>query len=523
MTAEVDDPYASTVLLGRVLSSRTESGIANAAVRVWRGQTLVDQTTSDTEGAFVVAGLRPGVHRLEAEADGFVTTSIHLRKLDILEDDEDVRLVLAPSGRLEGYVTDPSGAAVEGASVSWRLRAVSANDEPAAWTSSDARGRYVFEVAPLEELVIGAHHSRFVSTEALLEERTESRTRLDLRLKNGRTLTGEVRGARGPLSHAIVWNSPPGPTKASPRAQLDRYGVRTNEVGRYQLPLFDGVVQVIAWAEGHQSRGMYVEPTDATLDFLLEPSVLLRVRVQDGAGSLMAGVLVSAFQHTENACQSVTDFDGQVVLTDLAAGKVVVRVTSPVGLERTQRFTLNSDRENELTMELGGLGSIAGHLVDSETKVRITEMDLILGRLGARLTQRSRSPSGSFVLSGIEEGTWTLISQSSGYASARIESVLVGSGRTDLGAIELEPLAEVEGRVSPPPRGALLLGEALDRDTGSDGGFDVEEDGKFRTQLRAGRYEVEIRDAQYRVVALTHWILRPGEVLRGVTIELREF
>jgi hypothetical protein len=522
-SGETEDPYAFTEIGGRVINSSTAVGLGDARVRVFRGDVQVAETKSNEEGTFTIPGLGPGRYRFEAEAEGFLKGRLHLTKLDVLEDDADITIELAPAGRLRGTVRDPDGRTVEGASVALRVRDRPWDGESWAMTKTNLKGRYTFDLVPLDHLDVVAHHDRFGFVEETLPERADLSATLDLKFGGRREIIGEVRGANGQLANALVWIAPPGPRKRGSLEHVVEYAVTTGRDGRYELFAHENAIGIVAWADGYRSQNRLVGRGDERIDFQLEPSVTVRLRVEDGAGLGVPDVWVSASEPDHAYSQGTTDAEGELVLTDLRPGEVVLRLKTGEGQERTENLRLREDGENETTVVLEGRGRVTGHLVSSATKTRITDMYLVLGRAGNTFSQRIRSPSGSFLFEGVPPGTWVLFVRSDGFIGRELEGIAVTTATIELGEIELEPLARVEGRVIPAPGTTFILGEAKSRGTGQSAGFLVEADGGFVAELRAGSYDVEFRDGVDRERASTHWHLRAGERLVGVEIQLREF
>lgn len=520
-TPEPDDPYAFTELRGRVLREGSTAGVEGARIRVLSAGTVLARTQSGPGGVFVIPGLQPGLYLFEAEAEGHLPTSLQLRKQAVLEDDEDIFIELGAAGVLEGRVIDPNGHPVHGAVV-----VLSTPKEPVSPSDvvrkTDPAGHYVFERAPLDDMQVTAHHPRFAPASSFLAARSSPRTQVDLRLLLGHTLSGRVLGSRGPIMGALVWLAPPGPDRGTSLEEARTYGTVTDAEGRYQLVAGQDPAQVVAWAEGHRSESAPVAGR-MEIDLSLRANAPLRVRTLSGTGQPVTGVSVRVFDSEHGYCEGMTDEAGELLLLDLAGGEVRVELQTAEGLKRTERATLRTDLENVLTVAIEGRGRVTGHLVNRVSRERLTKMVLKLAREGDVLSQRSGSPSGSFIFEGVPEGTWTLLIQSPGFRPRELPGLPVGPGELELGAIELEPFARVEGRVEPPPGDILLVGETIDRGLDERKPFAISGEGRFEAWLNAGSYDVEVRDGEDRLLGSAHWSVRPGEVLRDVLIELREF
>jgi protocatechuate 3,4-dioxygenase beta subunit len=106
---------AGLAIRGRV-REREGGGVAGAAVRATlrdAGGASDGEATSEADGTFLVAGLRPGRHYVSAAAPGYATAHATASP-----GGEALELVLEPGGQLVGRVVDADGAPVEEALVS---------------------------------------------------------------------------------------------------------------------------------------------------------------------------------------------------------------------------------------------------------------------------------------------------------------------------------------------------------------------------------------------------------------------
>lgn len=519
---ESDDPYAFTELRGRVIDADDERGIAGAHVRVRGGVAASSEAWSDVEGHFRLRGLGPGAYTFEVEAEGYAPKRHRLWKQPVLEDDEGLELRLERATTVFGRVAGPDDEALEGVVVGLHTVA-SAVDGHRVVTATGPDGTYELAGVPLSTDHLTAHHPRFGGLHVALDLGAQPRTRVDLRFAPAPTLTGRVLGPSGPLADAWVWLSPPAPSRMTSPDEVRPFATRTDLEGRFVIPSRERHAGLVAWAPGHRSR-LHLLQGEREVELELSPSASLRVKVVGRNGAPVPEVTVRVSETDGRGdCVGATDENGEARLVDLAPGEVTVAVQSASGARRMERTTLLPEVENTLEVPFEGGGRITGHAVNLRTGERVTRFTLMLESAGGSLSQVTQSPSGSFALEGVAEGTWTLRLQASDFQRRTLDGLVVRDDELNLGAIELRPLAQVYGRVHPAPGDRLLVGELIDRARNERTPFSIEPDGRFEAKGTGGSLDVEVRDGEDRLLGTAHWTLADGELRRDVVVELHEF
>lgn len=517
-----DDPYAFTELRGRVVDTDSEEGIAGARLRVEEGERFRLEVLSDQAGYFRLGGLGPGLYVLRVEAEGYASKRYKIAKQPVLEDDEGIEVRLEAAMVVFGRASGPSEEPLEGVVVG--IHTTSAGVEGHRRVTTTARdGTYELAEVPLGASYLSAHHPARGAMEVPIEAPSPPRTRVDLRFAPAAALTGRVLGPSGPIAGAWVWLSPPAPARMCAQEDVAPYATRTDPTGRFGLPSNQRYVSLVAWASGYQSQALLLQG-EREVELRLEPSVELRVRVVGRGGRPAAGVSVRVSETDRRGdCTVSTNEAGEARLVDLSPGAVAVAVESGAGGWRLERAELLPGIENALTVHAEGGGRITGHVVNQRSGERVTRFMLLLESEGALASLVNQSPSGSFALEGLREGTWTLRLHASDFRRRTLTGLVVREGELALGAVELMPLAQLQGWVRPAPGDALVVGELIDRASNHRAPFAVEPDGRFEVKVVGGSYDVELRDGAERLRGAAHWTVTDGEVQRGLVVELREF
>lgn len=185
-------------------------------------------TSTDREGKFQLSGLAGPPFRVQAEATHLGATEVRG-----VAAGGSVELVLAGAGRVEGSVTDGTGAVEE-----LRLSLSPTNDHvggtfgrarSAALLSPD--GSFAFDEVPAGRYRVQAEASGRVDASEEVEVRAGATSRIDLRLDRGITISGRVVRDGAPVAGCTV---------------LDR--VTTGADGAFKLTGMRRVTRMFLWA-----------------------------------------------------------------------------------------------------------------------------------------------------------------------------------------------------------------------------------------------------------------------------------
>ena len=395
-----------------VVIDEAGAGIANATVGArsvedddnWLIINEGRRVMTDAEGAFRIGGLRLGAQKL------FVSPPAPYAKSGavLVAGDGPVRIVLSAASTVGGSVVDPSGVAVP------RVRVSASDDFDSLGTTSDAEGRFT---------ISGVHPTRLLTVSASSVER------------DGRDLRGTSAERIAPGRDDVVLRMLPGA----------RIGGRVVTEDGSPLP---GTCTVTIEQEGKASSTLFVGPgpggTTATFrsEVMAPGTYQVTVRYNDGdwgksppievrapkedvklvlpkgypiqgtiEGVRAPGFLVAAIVDGKALVSRRVSADGSFVLPMDTSQAVTLFATKP----GDARYLLATDVKGRTTatytMQEGG--AIEGRIVGVSTE-RIQRVHAARGTLPkpeALVVSAKVQPDGSFRLSGVPPGEWTVYVQ----------------------------------------------------------------------------------------------------------------
>lgn len=339
------------------------------------GRELVGR--SDESGRFEISELAAGLYQLKVVRPGFAPASVPGLELPAGEGEVELgTVVLSPGALVEGYVTDRSGNALEGAEV--RRVELSASvvygpdrDPPAA--ISDAAGYFrLVDLRAGDSILLHFRRAGFapahlrdvpVPTLEPLSVSLEPSARIV-----GRVIDGEGRavpGAHVRLLQAgidprlLVLPSEPGTTD-----EQGRFEIADLPSGRHLLSVF---------AQGFRSAGP--DPVEVpsggevSLEVILEPGVTLSGRVYDSDGQPLGGATIVLSRTRVGSSASsmhtiiLTEPDGSYFLEGQAPGAVSLVASHPDYREQTRSLELRVGKST-LDFHLEAGFEISGWVVD---------------------------------------------------------------------------------------------------------------------------------------------------------------
>ncbi len=473
-------------VLGQVLDGRTGAPILGATVRTSKGGGIADMmdamvqpgpsTRSDGQGRFRLAGLPAGPVRLTIEHLRFRTLGVPDVVLQAGEARDLGPLRMSAGAAVYGTVTDALGVVPD---VS--VMVSNATGSTLKRTTSDARGHYRVEGLPPGtynvmrmdfQFDIGGDSTPMDLLEDLtfesvtLADGEEQRVDLRVRAEGGVRLHGQVTDAGGPVPQAMLTLLP-----ESEGARLDitiadaegayefdgvpagRYGLQVTPMDsvagqtqgqpgspvfvalqlgalpeqRHDVALPGGVLNglVVSADDGHAVPGVRVvlERTD---EGVKEVSLLVAVggRVAETFADV-AGAF--RFHHLPGGTYAVVA-GGQNLLGMGASGWAQARVAEITVLEGSSGFTVKVEVEPSAVVA-GTLTDIGGQPV-SGAGVWVLDAS---GTPRSVFSEAVSSEGGSYEVSDLPDGTWTLAFMDGAHALTLVPGVLARTGeRTPL-------------------------------------------------------------------------------------------
>ncbi len=446
LEAELDRQEIGTLTLvdGVVLEGRVVdgdgAGIGGAQVTLFPSRGMGDawsrdtlQESTDAEGHFRFVALNPGLHHLQASADGYVRAQS--QKVDLPVQGEQ-RVRLERGIQLRGTTRGPDGEAVR----ALVLLVAADTDRPdrQANVTSDADGSFVLEAMPAGSYRLTAQGPGLRSDELRIDLR-ENVAPVSVSLTQGAVLVGRVLSAEGrAIAGAQV--SLQGPPHAPWLSGGYQGPARTDGEGQFRMEGLDpGRGTLMVTADGYRATKLPVElrATEQRVEVTLRRglSVFGKVTDQDGRAVEAARVRVidrpdaydgpTRFQETHTSAtgefelvslapgfhELAADKEG---LTSAAAGALWVGESSANFLELTLEATLVlSGRVLDLASEEVDRVSVQAHPLDGGNQNEIS-----MGRLDFE---------GRFELHDLRRGRWRVLALAPDRHPATVELELLES------------------------------------------------------------------------------------------------
>ncbi|MEM7582602.1 MAG: carboxypeptidase-like regulatory domain-containing protein [Acidobacteriota bacterium] len=472
----VVDEHEAPVAGARVsLRPPPPGGDLRSAMRMMRrpgSDSDLPTTATDAEGRFEIPDLAGGRYDLEVRAGGFAPA-----KIPGVQVVEDARVdlgtvVMVPGVALEGRVVDADGEGIEGAQV--RLEQARGafgrmtGQQPGS-TSTDARGRFVIsDLQPGQPVTVSAAREGY-SSAVVSDIAPPLEEPLTVVLELAAQLSGRIFDGQGePIQGARITAHPDFRAMAGRRTGMrvnDWASGETDAGGRYRLDSVEpGMLRVTAHAEGYKEKvregleaaaggklevdfvlevGAVVEGTVTTADG--EPVIQATVRIAEPRGEL-------AFSHQSSA-HAQTDAEGRYRATGAVVGLATLtiydgrqeRLSKSVEIRPgTNVFDLVLERGFEIT---GQVVSPEGEPVGGAAVTVQANSRPGVGHFAFGQANATSGFDGSFTLTGIKPGNYTVGASFEGYGPAHSEL--------------LEVQADVSGLLLQLSTGATLKGQVI--------------------------------------------------------------
>jgi hypothetical protein len=432
-------------LEGRVFDQVSGAGIGDASVsfrdaaapRVNWDPLRERYEKTRTDGTFVLDGVPSGDMIVTARADNHAAREI---TVNVNDDTPPIAIGLATGGKVAGMVLSPEGTPAKGG-VFLGGPGISFHKE------LDETGIFSFEHRPAGHYRLSAHTDAGTASQEFALAENEIREGIVLKVGDGRSIRGVVRGLRPEqLKETVI--------SVHSEAKRTNFSAQPDEHGTYAVRgLPAGRVQVTAYAtmSRHITKAIDVPAdNDVVLDIVFPPGVRLSGLVtQDAKPAGERTIFVAPPDGKgEMSYQARTTPDGRYEIEGIQTGEY--RVSVHEGISRL--VTIAGDTVVNIDMPLVQLG---GRVVEDGGTVPIVNAGVhVIGTELQTAIVRSYKESddfGQFRLIGIEPGEILLTVYKPGYEMHR-EKISYSSPITDK-TITLRKSAGVEVRLQFAPNG----------------------------------------------------------------------
>lgn len=492
----------AAAVAGTVIEESTRRPVAGARIsllnpgRFFGGRRAARLGRTDARGRFRVGGLGAHHYAVLAWRDGYLPATIP-NVAAALASPGSVAIALQRAATVAGVVSDDKGQPAGGARVRIQrdpnMRALlrgaslaSVFGQLSAVTGPDGafllRGLPAFKGAIIEATKSGFAAARKLGMSWKTGEQVKGVT---LALKRGLTASGKVIDGSnvaiaGAQIHAQKRDLGPGGGRGAlvmrmASGQADKPDAVSGADGTFTVgSLEEGDYAVSV------SRDGYARRTVASLE-VKGPDVSKWPPIVLSAGTAVAGSVKSAqgqpvigaqiFAVGESAGRPLdasTDGDGRFRIAGLAADRPIRLMISADGFASVQRNV--TPPAEDLAIVLKSTGAVRGRVEDAGTKNPIT--DFTIGRMagpgafggGMQIQVRSgqigsgdrsfQSADGTFELTDVPPGKWTIRASASSYRNADVSGVDVNEGETKEGVVlSLKKGGSLAGRVLDPQKG----------------------------------------------------------------------
>ena len=423
------------------VTDKSGAPIAEAFVKSESGPTGF----TDPGGNFRLEGLPPGAQEIEACHPEFAPALLRLSLP--LPEGERVSFQLGRGGAVEGTVTDTDGAPVDGVSIS-----IGKEGPQAPQALTDEAGRYRIEHLPVgPQRVIRRAGGQWEDTETRTVELAEGETAtVDFHL--GKVLTGRITRAGAPVAGAFVGLAQPKNWSNTSMSDFSAQNTFTDPDGRFRLSGAPSGWATMTVLDGSQHVTKLVEVPpgrEAQLDVPLpdrpiqgqvvaakddkplpEANVSGSLKRPAGApagSSSSTGVEIDDLGRsvtvelaTYGGVQTTTDRDGRFVL--FLEGPAKQQLSASHEGYAYQTVEVDPGNSENVTIRLGRRGKLAVRLSDLQGRPLGQANICIFQSTGGQHRQMCQMDTSASSDVQVEEGTYTLVAGSAGFATQVLEN-----------------------------------------------------------------------------------------------------
>ena len=493
----------AAAVAGSVIEESTRKPVAGVRIslinpgRLFGGRRAARLGRTDARGRFRVGGLGAHHYTVSASRDGYLPATIPNVAAAVASPGS-VSIALQRAATVAGFVSDEKGQAAAGARVRIQrdpnmralLRGASVQSvfgQLTAVTGPD--GAFLLRGLPaFKGAIIEASKSGFASARKLgMSWKTGEQVKgVALALKRGLTATGKVvdgqaNAVAGAQIYAQKRDLGPGGGRGGfamrvAGGQTDKPDAMSGADGTFTVGgLEEGEYGVSVTRDGYARKAvtsLEVKGPDASKwpPIVLSAGMAVAGSVKGAQGQPVIGAQI--FVIGENAGRPLdasTDGDGRFRVGGLAADRPIMLMISADGFASVQRNV--TPPSEDLAIVLKSTGTVRGRVEDAASKNPITDFTISRtagpGAFGGGMQIQIRngqvgtgdrtfqSADGTFELTDVPPGKWTIRASASSYRNADVSGVEVAEGETKEGVvISLKKGGSLAGRVLDPQKGA---------------------------------------------------------------------
>ncbi|MEI2325688.1 carboxypeptidase regulatory-like domain-containing protein [Priestia megaterium] len=424
---------------GLITNETNGEPLTDAAVIIRQtigSSTAIATVTTDSSGNFLVQGLAPGSYTVTASSPGFGTETIGA----VVASDSTSTANIALnelSGSIRGQFTDPQGNPINGQNL--QIRLLDQNGVLLLTELAQTDGIFVFSNISPGNYILNATAPGFQSNTVGIQVFRDQETATLIPLEpSPATLTGQVINEQTltglPGSIISVINSNTGLLVGKVTSGQDGTFILEN------LPAGSFTVTANAQNFGNDSKAIILnagQTTNTTLMLTSNPGRVSGFIVNRINGEQLPAASIQIFDQTGAAVVSVvSDPTGEFLVSSLAPGQYTAIATSQGFTSGIISFTIIADTQSIASFALEpNPSSITGQVIDIATGQPIVGADVIVRQFtstGPIISTTQTDSNGSYILSNLPQGSFTVIVIDPDYSSQSSSVTLTPGARSNL-------------------------------------------------------------------------------------------
>ena len=486
---------------GIVTDATTTNSISGASVQIFQGTALLSSGLTDASGNFSFPNFAPGSYTITVTASNYQTTSISAQVVS--DQTTAVAMTLQGNpGTLSGVVVDSSSSQPVSGVVIDLLQGLNL----VATTQTDASGQYLLpQLAPGSYTLRATAPNYQVSSQGVIISAGGTPTEnLSLNILPS-TLTGVVIDAEtseviaGAVVNLLQGNALITNTLTDVDGNFNLNGLAP---GSYSIQVSSANYQTHLAGE--------TVATNQTVNVLisLQPNPgSIQGIVADSLHQPITGatVIVDILQGNILVAQTLTDNNGFYSIPNLGEGNYVIKASATHFQTATQGIVVRSGQVTVANFTLAANpGSLTGVISDASTALGIAGVQVTVFSGPVNVGAASTDSSGTYLISGLPPGSYTLSASIDTYQSA-LTTATVSSNVTTTANIALQSNPGTLSGIITDNQGALLVGAIINVSANGVSIASAVSSGNGTYQISGlppGTYIVTVTGAGYQTVAI---------------------